>query len=132
MAVSHPYADFIDSRLFEDDRKLTAFRLPGFTLTLQNGVWQQKPRNKKLTTDQINDFVSEWKNASALGVEKFSGKKELGRIEISTARASKSEKVQLGILAYKPDFILHRQDEGLEYHFTEATGKRLLEVPGAE
>ena len=132
MAVSHPYVDFIDSRLLENDRKLTAFRLPGFTLTLQNGVWQQKPHNKKLTTDQINDFVSEWQNASALGVEKFSGKKEIGRIEIGTTRDGKSEKILLGILAYKPDFILHRQDEGLEYHFTEATGKRLLEISGAE
>lgn len=128
MAVSHPYVDFIDSRLLENERKLTAFRLPGFTLTLQNGVWQQKPRNKKLTTDQINDFVSEWQNASALGVEKFSGKKEIGRIEISTTRDGKSEKIVLGILAYKPDFILHRQDERLEYHFTEATGKRLLNI----
>jgi hypothetical protein len=128
MAVSHPYVDFIDSRLFENERKLTAFRLPGFTLTLQNGVWQQKPHNKKLTTDQINDFVSEWQNASALGVEKFSGKKEIGRIEISTTRDGKNEKIVLGILAYKPDFILHRQDEGLEYHFTEATGKRLLNI----
>lgn len=129
MAVSHPYVDFIDSRLLENERKLTAFRLPGFTLTLQNGVWQQKPRNKKLTTDQINDFVSEWQNASALGVEKFSGKKEIGRIEISTTRDGKNEKILLGILAYKPDFILHRLDEGLEYHFTEATGKRLLNIP---
>jgi len=128
VAVSHPYVDFIDSRLLENERKLTAFRLPGFTLTLQNGVWQQKPHNKKLTTDQINDFVSEWQNASALGVEKFSGKKEIGRIEISTTRDGKSEKIVLGILAYKPDFILHRQDEKLEYHFTEATGKRLLNI----
>ena len=40
----------------------------------------------------------------------------------------KSEKLSLGILAYKPDFVLYRPDENLEYHFTEATGKRLLNL----
>jgi len=127
-AATYPYTNFIDSRLFEEDRKLTSLRLPGFMLSLKDGVWRRQPVDKKLTSDRINDFVSEWQNARALSVDKYSGKESIGRIDITSIRNGKNEKLPLGILAYKPDFILHRQDENLEYHFTEATGKRLLNI----
>ncbi len=131
-AAIYPYTNFINSRLFEPGRKLTGIELPGFTLTLKDGVWQRKPEDKKLSTDEINDFVSEWQNASALTVDKYSGKKALARIEIDSTLDGKNEKLQLGILSYKPDFVLHRPDENLEYHFTEDTGKRLLNLAGSE
>jgi len=127
-AATYSYTNFIDSRLFEEDRKLTSLRLPGFMLSLKDGVWRRQPVDKKLTSDRINDFVSEWQNARALSVDKYSGKESIGRIDITSIRNGKNEKLPLGILAYKPDFILHRQDENLEYHFTEATGKRLLNI----
>ena len=127
-AATYPYTNFIDSRLFEEDRKLTSLRLPGFMLSLKDGVWRRQPVDKKLTSDRINDFVSEWQNARALSVDKYSGKESIGRIDITSIRNGKNEKLPLGILAYKPDFILHRQDENLEYHFTEETGKRLLNI----
>ena len=127
-AATYPYTNFIDSRLFEEDRKLTSLRLPGFMLSLKDGVWRRQPVDKKLTSDRINDFASEWQNARALSVDKYSGKESIGRIDITSIRNGKNEKLPLGILAYKPDFILHRQDENLEYHFTEATGKRLLNI----
>lgn len=126
-----PYTNFINTRLFEDNRKLASIRLPDFTLTQQNGAWQKQPPDSKLTSDRLNDFAAEWQNASALGVEKYSGKETLDRIEITSLRDDKTEKLTLGILSYKPDFVLHRPDENLEYHFTEETGKRLLTLsPG--
>jgi len=127
-AATYSYTNFIDSRLFEEDRKLASLRLPGFMLSLKDGVWRRQPVDKKLTSDRINDFASEWQNARALSVDKYSGKQSIGKIDIGSIRNGKNEKLPLGILAYKPDFILHRQDENLEYHFTEATGKRLLNI----
>ncbi len=124
----YPYTNFINTRLFEDNRRLTSIRLPDYTITQQNGAWQKHPPDNKLTSDRLNDFAAEWQNASALGVEKFSGKETLDRIEITSLRDDKTEKLTLGILSYKPDFVLYRQDENLEYHFTEETGKRLLSI----
>lgn len=124
----YPYTNFIDSRLFEEQRKITAIKLPDFTLTQKNGAWQKQPPDRKLTSDRLNDFAAEWENARALGVEKYSGKEILDRIEVTSVRDGKTEKLVLGILAYKPDFVLYRQDENLEYHFTEETGKRLLSI----
>ncbi len=125
-----PYTRFIDSRLFEDNRKLGSLHLPGFSVSLKDGVWRRQPVDRKLTSDQINDFTSEWQNASALSVEKYSGKEAVDHVDIVDTRDGKSEKMRLGILAYKPDFVLHRPDENLEYHFTEETGKRLLNLSG--
>lgn len=124
----YPYTNFIDSRLFEEQRKITAIILPDFTLTQQDGAWKKQPPDEKLTSDRLNEFAAEWQNARALGVEKYSGREILDRIEISSVRDGKDEKLTLGILAYKPDFVLYRRDENLEYHFTEDTGKRLLSL----
>ncbi|BAV32953.1 hypothetical protein SCL_0631 [Sulfuricaulis limicola] len=124
----YPYTNFIDSRLFEEQRKLTAIRLPDFTLAQQDGAWHKQPPDKRLTSDRLNEFAAEWQNARALGVEKYSGKEILDRIEVTTIRDDKTEKLALGILAYKPDFVLYRQDENLEYHLTEDAGKRLLSI----
>lgn len=124
----YPYTNFIDSRLFEEQRKLTAIRLPDFTMTQQDGAWHKQPPDKRLTSDRLNEFAAEWQNARALGVEKYSGKEILDRIEISSVRDGKDEKLALGVLAYKPDFVLYRHDENLEYHFTEDAGKRLLNL----
>lgn len=124
----YPYTNFIDSRLFEEQRKITAIKLPDFTLTQQDGAWRKQPPDKQLTSDRLNEYAAEWQNARALGVEKYSGKEVLDRIEVTSLRDGKTEKLTLGILAYKPDFVLYRSDENLEYHFTEETGKRLLDI----
>ena len=129
-AATYSYTNFIDSRLFEEDRKLISLRLPGFMLSLKDGVWRRNPVDKKLTSDRINDFSSEWQNARALSVDKYSGKESIDHIDIDSTRDGKNEKIRLGILASKPDFVLYRPDENLEYHFTEETGKRLLNLVG--
>lgn len=124
----YPYTNFIDSRLFEEARKITAVRLPDFTVTQKNGAWHKQPPDRKLTSDRLNEYAAEWQNARALSVEKYSGKEVLDRIEVASVRDGETEKLTLGILAYKPDFVLYRSDENLEYHFTEETGKRLLNI----
>lgn len=129
---TYSYTNFIDGGLFDDGLKLTAVKLPDFTLAQKDGVWRRQPEDKRLTTDRVNDFAAEWQNARALTVDKYSGKEAIGAIEITATRDGKTEKLELGILAYKPEFVLHRPDENLEYHFTEETGKRLLTLTGKE
>ena len=131
-ASTYPYTNFSDSGLFDDGLTLTAIKLPDFTLVMKDGVWRRQPQDKRLTSDRVNDFAAEWQNARALTVDKYSGKEAVGQIEVTATRDGKSEKLMLGILAYKPDFVLHRADEDLEYHFTEETGKRLMTLTGKE
>jgi len=116
------------TRLLEDGRKPVNLKLPDFTLTLKDGTWRRQPKDEKLATDSINRFVDEWRHARALTVDRYSGKRVHEWIKMGFARDGKQEVLRIGILAYKPDFILYRKDEGLEYHFPEDTGKRLLKI----
>jgi hypothetical protein len=131
-SATYSYSNFIDGGLFDDGLKLDAIRLPDFTLTRKAGVWQRQPPDKDLATDRLNDFAAAWQNARALTVDKYSGKKTLGGIEVTATRDGKTEHLRLGILSYKPEFVLLRPDENLEYHFTEETGKRLLHLTSKE
>jgi hypothetical protein len=124
----YPYGRFLDTRLFEDDFKPAAFRLPGFRLTLKDGSWQREPAIKDLSSDRINDFVQEWRYASALNVERSTRQPALATLEITDARGEQPVKLTLDIVAYQPELVLRRRDEGLEYHFPEETGKRLLNL----
>lgn len=129
----NPYTDFISSRLFAAQSRLKRIELPKQTLSLKDGAWQLKPEIEDLGTDAINDFVDEWRHARALSVGKYSGKRPRAHVKVVyTGPEGKEHKLRLGILQYRPDFILYRPDEGLEYRFTEDTGKRLLELKALE
>lgn len=124
----YPYTNFIASRLIEEDRRLVALGLPGYSLSLKNGVWHHHPPYQTLTSDQINDFVASWQHASALRVDRYSGEDAIDEIVLTTLRDNKEIKLHLGILAYKPEFILFRKDENLKYYFTEQAGARLMDL----
>ncbi len=126
--ITYRYTNYIDTRLLEEGRTPVGFKFPDFRLTLKDGTWHRQPKNDKLTTDSINNFVQEWRHARALSVERYSKKRALGRIQITFTKNGKTETLTLAILGYKPDFILYRKDEGLEYHFPEDIGKRLLKI----
>jgi hypothetical protein len=126
--VGYPYSNFIDTRLLEDGRKLIAITLRDFSVVLEDGAWRRKPELNDLSEDRINGFVEEWRHASALSVERFTGKLPAERVQITFSKHEHTETLTFGILARKPNFVLFRQDEGLQYHFPEAIGSRLLSL----
>jgi hypothetical protein len=126
------YSSFIDTQLIEESRKLTALRLPGLRLELKDGVWRREPYDPKISMDRLNDFVAHWQNARALSVEKLSSAPALAQIELMFDNGGKPVPLKLVVLAYKPEFILARRDEGLEYQFPEEIGSRLLKLETGE
>lgn len=124
-----PYTNFIDSRLIEPGRKLTGFKLPDFTLTMRDGEWRREPAIEALSSDRINGFVDDWRHARALQVEKYSGKKTQEQVVITAENPDGGQtELRVEVLARKPELVLYRPDEGLEYHFPEDTARRLLEL----
>lgn len=128
-----PYTNFIDARLIEEGRRPVAFTLPGFALALENGSWRRAPEANDLSSDRINAFVEEWRHARALSVERASGKPARERVTITfEGEGGRSETLALGIVARTPALVLRREDEGLDYHFPEETGRRLLQLTAAD
>jgi hypothetical protein len=130
-AASAAPMEFYSHQLLEDGLKLVELKLPGHTLALNaKGEWQVAPADTSLSSDRINTVADEWRHAQALSVAPYSGKTAHEKIQLRFAPDSPVATLELGILAHKPELILYRKDEGLEYHFPEDVGGRLLELKG--
>jgi hypothetical protein len=128
-AVSAPLSDFLSTSLIEDKAKLLAFKFPAFGLKQnEQGAWTRTPELKDLGSDQVNRFVDEWRHARALSTAAYSGKPVKERVTLTLADGDQQRVLEFGVLAYKPEFILYRKDENLEYSFPEETGTRLLQL----
>jgi hypothetical protein len=127
-AAFQHYTNFIDTRLLEDGRTLRALRLPNLHLVQKDGTWQREPapKEQESSVDRLNELVAEWENARALSVQQFTPRPAQAQVQLTFTTAP--ETLTLAILAYKPQLILARSDEGLEYHFPEDVGRRLLEL----
>jgi hypothetical protein len=128
-AISAPPDDFLGTSPIEDKAKLLAFKFPAFSLNQnEKGAWVRTPELKGLGSDQVNQFVDEWRHARALSAAPYSSKPVKARVSITLADGDKQRVLEFGVLAYKPEFILYRKDEGLEYSFPEETGSRLMQL----
>lgn len=130
---AYRYVDLISPRLFADHRRPVALDLPQLRLQRNDGAWTIEPEDESLAADRINDFVEQWRNMRALTVARYTGRPVVDRVRVSFVTDEgvtnqTREQLELGILSYKPDFVLYREDENLEYRFTEDTGKRLLDI----
>lgn len=128
-AVSAPLNDFLSTSLLEDKARLLAFKFPAFGLKQnEQGAWVRAPELKGLGSDQVNRFVDEWRHARALSAAPYAGKPVKERVTLTLADGDKQRTIEFGVLAYKPEFILYRRDESLEYSFPEETGPRLMQL----
>jgi hypothetical protein len=127
--ASAPLEDLLSPSLLEDKTKIRSLRLPGFSLKQnEQGAWTRSPELKALTSDRINRFVDEWRYARALSVAAYSGKPARDRIAIEVDVQGRPRTLEFGVLARKPELVLVRFDEQLEYHFPDDAVNRLLEL----
>ncbi len=128
-AVSAPLQDFFSTSLLEDNNRLLEFKFPAFRLKQnEQGAWARTPGLKGLGSDQVNRFVDEWRHARALSATPHGGKPVKERVRLTVADGDRQRVIEFGVLAYKPEFILYRKDENLDYRFPEETGARLLRL----
>jgi hypothetical protein len=128
-AASAPLNDFLSTSLIEDKTKVLALKLPAFNLKQnEQGAWVRTPELKNLGSDQVNRFVDEWLYARALSVAPYSGKAAKEHVTLIVADGDKQRVIEIGVLARKPEFVVTRQDENLEYTFPEETGTRLMQL----
>lgn len=128
--AAYRYRNLLDRRLLDEGSKPVAIELPQRSLQLHDGKWEIQPPDATLTPDQINRFVDDWRFAHAFAVERYSNRPVVDRVRLSLQGqgTSENETLELAVLSLAPEFVLYRADEGLEYRFTEATGKRLLHI----
>jgi len=121
--ATYAYSSFIDTRLLEPDRALSAIELPDFQLERKNGAWQRKPERPALSADRIAHFVEQWRHARALTVERAKGGRPIKRV---TLRFEGGTPLVIDVMAEQPELVLRRTDEELAYHFPAAVAVQLL------
>jgi hypothetical protein len=127
--VSAPLNDFLSTSPIEDKARPLAFKFPAFSLKQnEQGAWIRTPELKGLGSDQVNRFVDEWRHARALSTAPYSGKPVKTRVTLTLTNGDKQRVIEFGVLAVKPEFVLYRKDEKLEYSFPEETGSRLMQL----
>jgi hypothetical protein len=128
-AASAPLNDFLSTSLIDDKTKPLAFKFPAFSLKQsEQGAWVRTPELEGLGSDQVNRFVDEWRYARALSVVPHTGKPAKERVTLTVTDGDQQRVIEFGIIAYKPEFIVLRKDENLEYQFPEETGARLMQL----
>jgi hypothetical protein len=114
-------------RLFAPGEAPVRIALPGFAVTRTAGRWVLQPAPRDWSQDDVNRWVDEWRSASArrIGPHQHGEPQETVQIELRNG-----ETLVVGILSRKPELILLRPDQRLQYHFATEAGMRLLSPPG--
>lgn len=127
----NPYTDFISNSLLEETYKLQALDLGPQQLSLKDGKWSLTPELKQVSADDITQFVNQWQLAHALSVDRYGKKPVTQWIKLvlrENREVSQQRTIKVGVVSYKPEFVLYRPDEKLEYRFSEEMGNTLLQL----
>ena len=125
--------NFSERRLLDPDAVITRLALPDLTLLqTTRGDWEIEPDNAGISADAIQQLLTDWQQASALYVRPHEPGTAGARITLQLAGSDTPLVFEL--VSRTPEFILARPDLGIQYHFSNGTGERLLgfgETPAA-
>ena len=118
-------SNFIDRRMLPPDAVVTGLTIPGLSLRLDaDNHWNLQPADPTVSASAIRALVSAWENARALYVREHTG---YGGEPVNLWLKSASEPLKFTLQKEGTDIILARPDRGIQYHLSEASGRRLLE-----
>ncbi|HSH29107.1 MAG TPA: hypothetical protein VK971_04290 [Thiohalobacter sp.] len=122
--------DLVSRRLLPEDAELMQLVLPEFTLMRTgSGGWDISPARPDVSADDLQQLVDAWRSARALWVSKDDGGDARNEVEVTLAGG---EQIRFGIRRNESDFVLVRQDPGLEYHLGTQQSERLLVLDTGE
>ena len=118
-------SNFIDRRLLPPDTVVTGVTMPGLSLRLDaDNRWTLQPADPTVSASAIRALVSAWENARALYVREHTG---YGGEPVNLWLKAAGEPLKFTLQKEGTDIILARPDRGIQYHLSEASGRRLLE-----
>jgi hypothetical protein len=119
--------NFVERRLLDRDAVITRLTLPDLTLAqTADGHWEPVPDDPDISATAIRQLLVNWQQASALYVRPYKPGPASTRITLELADSDTPLVFEL--LSDTPEFILARPDLGIQYHFSQTIGKRLLGI----
>lgn len=126
-AIPSTPSKLLAHRMFAAEDAIAAVDLPGFSMRHDGTRWQMSPPDPALSQDDLVRWVEQWSHASSVTTQpgESAAKAEVS-IELRDGR-----KIDISVKARTPDLVLHRRDEGLDYHFSARMAPLLLSSPSA-
>ena len=128
--VSGKPTALVNLQLLPKNVAIKAIQLPNRKLELKEGRWQIENEPKDMASDAVTQLLNEWKLIQALDVVAATDKP--GKEQIKIFVESQDKPIVFSIVKRKPDFILLREDKGVQYQLTEDSAERLLQLATSE
>jgi len=133
--VSTYYASLVPSSsdrllthsLFNEGEKAVGFRFKAFSVEQKDGKWTVTPPltgEEQPSQDDLNRWVDEWRYASSLVTQPWTGKPTPDSVQVQLADG---KNIVFSVLRREPELILARPDEKLQFQFSSEVARRLLD-----
>ena len=125
-SVNRQANEYIDKRLLEFRQSPQSIQFAdGSRLELVNGNWSVSNSKYNQPGDSLARLVNEWRSASATRVAPYEQGRAQGSIRVGYGDGMV---IEFDILSLKPELILMRKDERLQYHLPGTASNRLFLV----
>jgi hypothetical protein len=120
--------------LFKESEKAIGFKFKGFSVEQKDGKWMLTPRpssdKEALSQDDLNRWADDWRYASSLVTQLWTGKPTLDVVEV---KLTDGNNISFVVVRREPELILARPDEKLQFQFSGEMTRRLLNpAPGKD
>ncbi len=120
--------------LFNESEKAVGFKFKGFNVEQKDGKWTLAPPpsadRERPSQDDLNRWADEWRYASSLVTQPWSGKPTSDLVEVKLAGG---KTIAFVVVRREPELILARPDERLQFQFSGEMTRRLLNpAPGKD
>lgn len=118
----------IAHRMFAATEIPSAIALQAFKVRHDGTRWEIAPAVDGISQDDLIRWIEQWRYASSVTTQPATpGATTDVIVELRDGR-----KIEFGIKARTPDLVLHRRDEGLDYHFNAGMAAMLLAAPATD
>lgn len=126
-AIPSAAAKLIAHRMLAADDAIAGIAFAEFAVRHDGTRWQMTPADPGLSQDDLVRWIDQWRYASSIVTQPGDapGKTDAA-IELRDGR-----RIEVAVKARTPDLVLHRRDEGLDYHFNARLASTLLSSPAA-
>ena len=120
--------------LFKESEKAVGFKFKGFSVEQKDGKWTLAPQRssdkERPSQDDLNRWADDWRYASSLVTQPWSGKSTPDVVE---AKLADGRTITFVVVRREPELILARPDEKLQFQFSGEMTRRLLNpAPGKD
>lgn len=118
----------IAHRMFAETEIPAAITLQAFSVRHDGTRWEISPAVGGISQDDLIRWIEQWRYASSVTTQPATP----GSTTDVVVVLRDGRKIEFVIKARTPDLVLHRRDEGLDYHFNAGMVAMLLTAPASD